>query len=576
MAATRVETMTDLPETLELLSSRVDALEKRVHALEHPAEVVEPTPLQLPEAQITAAIEESSNESMSGAFAVVGKAMLGIAGAYLLRALVESAVLPMRVVAVVAIVYAMIWLAGASRVVVAKRFAGAIYAGTSALILAPMLWELTLRFNLLTPVLTACVLAAFVALATGLAWKRARAMVASVAYGAASLAALALSLATHQMVPFLILMLLMTLACEYLCTRERGLAIRPLVVVATDVAVWLMIYIYGSSDTNRADYPVLGAATLLAPACLLFLLSAADVVIRVGMHRQQIAAFDAVQAVIAFLLAVFSALVFAPRSAAAVLGTVCLMLSLACYAAALGRFRGVAEKRNLRVFGIWSAALLLAGAFWSLPPAGAAALLGVAALTSIVLGVRLDCSALEFHGVVYLVVATIVSKMLLYAFDVLAGTPPVWPAWQIVLVAACAVLSYAAGRERQGEAWRPQILHLVPAALAACAVAALLAHAFLGTATLMIALGAHHVAFLRTLTICAVALALAYGGAHWHRLEMTRVAYVALALLVLKLMLEDLRHGRMEFIAASIFLFAVTLIAVPRLTRLQHKVERQA
>jgi hypothetical protein len=568
--------MTDLPEALELLSSRVDALEKRVYDLEHPCKVVEPTPLQLPETRLAAAIEEPSSESVSSGFAVVGKAMLGIAGAYLLRALVESAVLPKRVVAGAAIVYAMIWLAGASREVVAKRFAGAIYAGTSALILVPMLWELTLRFNLLTPVLTACVLAAFVALATGLGWKREKSLVASVAYGTASLAAMALSVATHQMVPFLILMLLMTLVCEYLSTCDHGLPIRPLVVVATDVGIWLMIYIYGSTDTNRADYPALGAATLLAPACLLFLLSTADVVTRVGMHRQQIAAFDAVQTVIAFLLAVFSALLFAPRSAAVVLGAVCLILSLVCYAAAIGRFRSVAEKRNFRVFGVWSAALLLAGAFWSLEPAWAAALLGVAALASIVFGVRLDCRTLEFHGVVYLVVATIASKMLPYAFDVLGRTPPARPAWQIVLVAACAALSYAAVRERQGEAWQPQVLHLVPAALAACAVAVLLAHAFLGIAALMIALGAHHVAFLRTLTICAVALGLAYGGAHWHRLEMTRVAYLALAFLVLKLMLEDMRHGRMEFIAASIFLFAVTLIAVPRLTRMQHEVERKS
>jgi hypothetical protein len=35
-----------------------------------------------------------------------------------------------------------------------------------------------------------------------------------------------------------------------------------------------------------------------------------------------------------------------------------------------------------------------------------------------------------------------------------------------------------------------------------------------------------------------------------------------------KLLLEDLRLGHLEFIAASIFLFAVTLIAVPRMARM--------
>ena len=48
---------------------------------------------------------------------------------------------------------------------------------------------------------------------------------------------------------------------------------------------------------------------------------------------------------------------------------------------------------------------------------------------------------------------------------------------------------------------------------------------------------------------------------------MTRLAYVALAFVAVKLLFEDLRHGHMAFIAGSIFLFAVTLIAVPRLVR---------
>jgi hypothetical protein len=64
------------------------------------------------------------------------------------------------------------------------------------------------------------------------------------------------------------------------------------------------------------------------------------------------------------------------------------------------------------------------------------------------------------------------------------------------------------------------------------------------------------------------ALALAYSGAHWRRMELTRIGYATLVLAAAKLVLEDLRHGHLEFIAASIFLFAVTLMAVPRLARM--------
>jgi len=51
-------------------------------------------------------------------------------------------------------------------------------------------------------------------------------------------------------------------------------------------------------------------------------------------------------------------------------------------------------------------------------------------------------------------------------------------------------------------------------------------------------------------------------------MELTRIGYAALALVAAKLVFEDMRQGHLEFIAASIFLFAVTLIAVPRIARM--------
>ena len=79
--------------------------------------------------------------------------------------------------------------------------------------------------------------------------------------------------------------------------------------------------------------------------------------------------------------------------------------------------------------------------------------------------------------------------------------------------------------------------------------------------------GPHLIAFVRTLVICAVALTLAYCGSRWQRKELAWIAYATLAFVAAKLLFEDLRHGQLVFIAASIFLFAVTLILVPRLVR---------
>jgi uncharacterized membrane protein YhaH (DUF805 family) len=85
-----------------------------------------------------------------------------------------------------------------------------------------------------------------------------------------------------------------------------------------------------------------------------------------------------------------------------------------------------------------------------------------------------------------------------------------------------------------------------------------------------------HIAFIRTLTICAVALALAFCGSRWQRMELSWLAYATLVFVAAKLLFEDLRHGRLEFIAASIFLFALTLIAVPRLARFAQRIHDKA
>jgi hypothetical protein len=65
---------------------------------------------------------------------------------------------------------------------------------------------------------------------------------------------------------------------------------------------------------------------------------------------------------------------------------------------------------------------------------------------------------------------------------------------------------------------------------------------------------------------------LAFAGSRWHRPEMRRIAYAALGFLAIKLLFEDLRHGHLEFIAASIFLFALALIGVPRLARVRRTI----
>lgn len=564
--------MDDLPEALKRLANRLDNLERRVYALEHSVQAAVQLPAfktdHLPPART---VEASALAPEAGIFTVLGRAMLGMAGAFLLRAVAESSLLPLPAVAALAIAYAILWLVWATRTNAGAWFASATYICTSALILAPMLWELTLRFKVLPPAVTAGVLGAFVIAASALAWKRKVTPVFWVANLTAAAAAIALAIVTRELAPFIAVLLLIVLICEYAAGQNRALGVRPLMALSADLGVWALIYIYSGSPDTRSTYPVMGTAELLAPGFILFLIFGASVIFRTAVRGKTITIFETAQTMIAFVLAACCLLYFGPRGSATVLGVFCLILSAASYAAVFAIFDRAPERRNSQVFSAWSAALFLAGGWLCLPPAWWLACLGVASIAATVLGVRLKRRTLEFHGMVYLLAAAAASGLLEYVFSALAGTLPGAPAWGVYFAAACAVLCYAVVKPGQIESWKRQVLPVVSASLAIVAAAAILVEALTVLVALRIVPGPHHLAFLRTLTLCASALALAFSGAHWRRRELTRIGYALLVLVAVKLAFEDLRLGHMEFIAASIFLYAVTLIAVPHIARVKQK-----
>lgn len=86
--------MNESPGTFELLSARVDELEKRVHALEHPDEVKASSANRVIGAASAASDGGTDSLQTANIFPLLGRAMLGIAGAYVLRAVAEVGVMP--------------------------------------------------------------------------------------------------------------------------------------------------------------------------------------------------------------------------------------------------------------------------------------------------------------------------------------------------------------------------------------------------------------------------------------------------------------------------------------------------
>jgi hypothetical protein len=565
--------MSDLPDSINRLASRLETLEQRVYVLEHrspePSSSVSPSLSPIPIAQFG---EMMPSAQPGGVFSVLGKAMLGIAGAYLLRAVAESSSFPKPAVAALAIAYAIMWLVWAARVKDGEWLASTTYACTSALILAPMLWELTLRFKVLPASMAAVVLCGFVIVASALAWRRNLASVFWVANVTAALAALALAIASHQMAPFVASLLIMVVICELAAGLDHAFGVRPLVAAAADLGVLALVFIYSSPQSAHIEYPNLGMAALLAPGFLLFLVFGVSVIFKTVLKQMKITVFESIQTMIALLLAASGLLYFGPASRTTILGISCLVLSAASYATVFAFFDRasdrVLDRRNYLVFATWSAALFLAGSLLCLPPLWMAVCLGAAAVVATVLGARLERPVLEFHGAVFLLAAAAVSGLLIYVFRAMAGRVSGAPEWSVCLVSICAAICYAAVKPCRRGPWKQQVFQIISASLAISAAGAMLVEGLFWLIALSVNPGAHHLAFIRTLTICVAALALAFSGSHWRRMELTRMGYAMLVLVAAKLAIEDLRLGHLAFIAASIFLFAITLIAVPRIARM--------
>jgi hypothetical protein len=557
--------MNESPGVLESLSERVEKLERRVHALENPNESQASRPAQAVAESSAPFGESASSLETDKVFPIIGRAMLGIAGAYVFRAVAEAGMLPRLAVSAVAVAYAFGWLVWSSRV--SSRLTRIVYAATSALILAPMLWESTLTFHTFSSMTSAGVLASFLTLATILE-RRDGLRSLWIAQSIAALTTVALAFTTHDAFPFVTALLIVVSVSEYARTRELSQPAWPLLVVVTDIAIAGLIFIYSGPQDARTAYPELAVAALIAPASTLFALNGASVVVRVVANGKQTSIFDTVQMMIAFLFAVAATLLFAQRHVAIVLGILSLFVSIAAYVTAFRSLRHRDEQRSFLAFGTWSAALLLLGSLWSLPRPVAAIVLAIAAVGAEFLAARMESGMLQFHGALFLIAAAIVAGLPQYIYSTVAGDFPRQVELSVLVVAACTAWSFVL-TGRTMETARKKLLHFVLALLATCALTAVLVQSVLiAAAAVSIVLDPHHVAFLRTLTICLSALAMAFGGSRWARTELTYLAYVALAFVAAKLLLDDLRHGHMEFIAGSIALFAVTLIAVPRLARL--------
>lgn len=564
--------MDDLASALESLAKSLQALEQRVGALEQRVNG-QSSPANSPSIPTPAASvpDVSSSSRESGWLSLLGKAMLAIAGAYVLRAATASDTIPRIPLVTVAIAYAFAWLIPAARAKTQHRLPSLVWAGTSAAILLPMVWELALRFRILPDALAASVLSLYVVVAAGLGWNRHFEEIGWITAGSTSIASLALAIAVHDFVPFIVTLLVIAWVGELAVFRQRELQVRLLVAAVADVALFALIWVYSGPVSSRTLYPGVSPLFLLMAAPLFLFLYAGSISTRIALRGRGISVFETGQTLIVFVLACWSFLDFWSGRAETVLGVLCLASAAAGYAACFIWFGRHEARRNYYVYATGSLGLLLAGCILSLPGIWLVISLGIFAVAVGFASLRARYFALELHALAGLIVIVAMSGSFLWSGKALAGAFPGAPGGMVVLAVASAILCSIALLQIPVQTWWHSLVVLIGVAASAFTSAALLVWwaVWMGTHLHVVPFTPHpqYVSVVRTIVACVVALALAWSGMKWKRKELRWLAWGALVLTAFKLMVEDMRHGHLAFAALSIFFYAATLLLVSRLIR---------
>jgi len=547
---------------LEQVRERLQDLERRLSALEKRSELsASPTATTF---RVTRPKEEKQVRATS-VVPVLGKAVLAVAGAYLLRAIAESGAVPRWLPQIVAIGYAGAWLVWAARRHRKSQFASTVFAMTAAFILTPLLWEGAVHFQDLTVEFASAVLVGYVTLSVALAWRERLEAIPWIAVTAAVGTALALLIATHELGTLTIALLAIALITEAAASSGRWLSLRAVSALGADFAVCVLGILMTSPREVPAGYRSMSPGEINALCMVLILIYGGSLAVRGFRMARNWTFGEVMQAAVAFGLGTWVSLRATQGATATVLGAIFLVLALVCYWGALQRFAGLEMRWNRRVSTNYAAGLTLAGILLVCSGNVRAMLLSLAALAAVLLYTRTGYLSLGIHGTFYLLAAGVVAGLFGYAARALAGAVPGWPEWSFWSVSVAGLVSYIVGSRTQREGWKARVLWVMPAALVGFAVAALVVAAIAGLEAAESS--ASRLSMVRTVVTCLMAIGLGYAGSRWNRVELGWLAYGAIGLGALKLVLEDLRFGNAGTLMVSLLFYGLILILLPRVTR---------
>ena len=565
--------LTALRAELRALEQRVELLERKgtlpIEAAGTAREI--PTDAARSAREIPVETAAPQRITASDGASTFGRALLGIAGAYALRALTELGWLSKSAGVLAAFLYAMAWLWFATRTAREKRLTVLVNAATALVILSPMVWEATLRMNIISAGTAGAMLAAFSLAAQAMVWRNRLSIVATLTALATSGMSLVLLLGTNDLLPFVFALLVIAVGAEVPARRDGVSGPRWIIAAAVDLAMLITVLMLKREGGLPQGYAPVALSAVFAAQALMVAIYVSGI-LPATAGRLALSAMNVIQTAAALVLGVGGFYLLGNGSPAMVAGIGAAALAGAAGFYFLSFENRLAENRSAQagrerdsaIFGWFGFTLALAASallFSGFTLAAVWCLLAVAAGRA---RRSFDWTAVQMQNAGFLLIASGVSGIWIASASQLfgSGMAPL-PLLAIAIVITATLLIYPMGPR----AARPNARQRVALALIAANLTWLLAGAVsrgLETIWRRAAGGASPTA-LATAVLVGLSFALAIGSWKWQRRELVWVVYATMAVGALKLAVIDFAQGATLSMVASLLLYGAGLIRLPRI-----------
>jgi len=497
---------------------------------------------------------------------LVGRLLIVLGGAFLLRAITESGVVSASIGVSLGLAYAMTWMVVGIRPSVSRT--SAAYHGLAGVLAAyPLIFEATRKFHVLGSWSSALVLAIVSVFWAYLCWKRMLNGLAWVSTLGAIGTCVLLMAETSAMVPFVWYLTALGILTLWMGYKLKWHALRWPVAGFLDAVLLFMAFLV-VTDRLKVEPAVAMAAGGGAFAAYLF-----SFVLRNLYRERSVVTFEVAQTIAALITALGGAVWIAAVKDTLELpiALAMLVIAAACYSASFVFIpRHFTSPRNFFFYSSLALILVLAGGAFITEGFASSFLWSALALTSAYFAGKYEKPVLAMHSAIYLIAGLVGAGLFQAGFRILALHPTgdwdvSWAgAMQIFAAAVIAAGIHPIERKGSFAIWSLAKLMIL---IVVTWAGATMTMALVGVVTQASESNAAMVAFERTLILSGLTVGAALVARFPVLSPGRRLATILMVVLAMKLIWDDLRTGTPLTMFLSFACVGVALIVATKLRK---------